>query len=184
MAEIYAGAETVFVWLGNEDDITASAIRCLESLARLNDVSFDELPLSEIDASIGFRPWFPNRNDRTYIPLDVCRSFKRLFCERPWFRRVWVYQEISMAYRATVICGTHAIDWDILYTACNTIRALKIHEGERGTPRDASVVITHILSMGRRREDILGCEAYKKPSSKAPLSIIQLSNNCYVNFVL
>ena len=155
MAEIYAGAENVLVWLGNEDDITASAISCLESLARLNDVSFDELPLDEIDARIGFRPWFSSRNDRTYIPLDVWRSLKRLLCERPWFRRVWFYQEIAMAYRATVICGTHAIDWDILYTACNTIRALNIHEGDRGTPRDASFIIAHIDSMGHRREAIL-----------------------------
>lgn len=56
MAKIYAGAENVLVWLGHEDDSTTSAISCLESLVRLRDVSFDELTLSELDASIGFRP--------------------------------------------------------------------------------------------------------------------------------
>ena len=73
-----------------------------------------------------------------------------------------------MAYRATVICGTHAIDWDILYTACNTIRALKIHEGDRGTPRDASFIIAHIDSMGRRREAILRLRGRQETEFQGP----------------
>ena len=81
MAEIYAGVENVLVWLGNEDETTASAISCLESLARLKDKSYDELPLDEIDPSIGFRPWFSNRNDRTYIPHNHWCSLKGLLCE-------------------------------------------------------------------------------------------------------
>ena len=171
MAEIYARAENVLVWLGVEDDITASAISCLESLARLRNVSFDELTLEEIDASIGFRPWNSNKNDRTYIPHDHWRSFKRLLCERPWFRRVWVYQEIAMAHRATVICGIHAIDWDILYTACNTIHALNIHTGQRGTPRDASTIVAHILSMGHRREAILRLRGRQETELQGPATI-------------
>ena len=168
MAKIYSGAENVLVWLGDEDDITANAISCLESLVRLRDVSFDELTLDEIDASIGFRPWLSDKNDRTYIPHDHWRSLKRLLCERPWFRRVWVYQEIAMAYEATVICGTHAIDWDILYTACDTIHALNIHAGQRGTPRDASFVIAHIRLMGKRREAILRLRGEQETESQGP----------------
>ena len=101
MADIYANAEKVLVWLGDENRATANAISCLESLARLSDLSLDELVLNK---DLGFRPWLSEKDDRTYIPHDHWRSFKQLLRERSWFRRVWVYQEIVIANRATVIC--------------------------------------------------------------------------------
>ncbi len=73
-----------------------------------------------------------------------------------------------MAYRATVICGTHTIDWDILHTACNTIHALNIHTGTRGTPLDASFIIGHISSMGHRREAILRLRGRQETDFQGP----------------
>lgn len=32
---------------------------------------------------------------------------------RPWFRRVWTYQEIELARKATVLCGSSTVDWVI-----------------------------------------------------------------------
>jgi hypothetical protein len=31
---------------------------------------------------------------------------------RPWFRRVWVIQEVSLSKRADLICGSTTVDWD------------------------------------------------------------------------
>ena len=33
---------------------------------------------------------------------------------RPWFSRRWIIQEVALAQRATVYCGTVSMDWDVL----------------------------------------------------------------------
>lgn len=131
MAKIYTRAKRVLIWLGDEDENTANAIYCLKSFARLKDVSLGELALKGLDADISFRPWLLDGNNKAHIQHVHWRALKQLLLERPWFRRTWVYQEIVMATKAIIICGTHIIDWDILYATCDTIDALNIYTGER-----------------------------------------------------
>lgn len=37
-----------------------------------------------------------------------------LLINRPWFCRVWTFQEIKLASKAMVICGDHCVSWDIM----------------------------------------------------------------------
>lgn len=37
-----------------------------------------------------------------------------LLVNRPWFFRVWTFQEIRLASRALVLCGDEAVDWGIM----------------------------------------------------------------------
>jgi hypothetical protein len=32
--------------------------------------------------------------------------------QRPWFRRIWIVQEVAFAPKATVLCGKDSMDWD------------------------------------------------------------------------
>jgi hypothetical protein len=36
---------------------------------------------------------------------------------RPWFRRVWIIQEVAISSKATVVCGEEQIDWWLLFYA-------------------------------------------------------------------
>jgi hypothetical protein len=127
----------------------------LKSFARLKDVSLGELALKGLDADISFRPWLLDGNNKAHIQHVHWRALKQLLLERPWFRRTWVYQEIVMATKAIIICGTHIIDWDILYATCDTIDALNIYTGGRRGGKDPSHIVERILSMEDKRKALL-----------------------------
>ena len=174
MAKIYNRAERVLIWLGDEHKSTANAIQCLESLAQLRNVSPHEIAFGGLDADIGLRPWLLNCGDRKYIPHEYWRALKQLLLERPWFRRAWVHQEVAMSHRATIICGAHTFEWDLLFTACNTIDTLMIHTGERGSGKDVSHIVGRVLSMEHTRTAVL------KPSGRQE-SKIQKARSRYLS---
>ncbi|KAK0750814.1 heterokaryon incompatibility protein-domain-containing protein [Schizothecium vesticola] len=106
MAEIYRHAETVRVFVGDEGD-TATLFRFLN-----RDVIIGE----GIDKAA----------ERCEIPiLNLLRAYVD-FSLRPWFSRVWVYQEFLLASRSPVWhCGVHSAvndslrrDLEMLYTRC------------------------------------------------------------------
>ncbi|KAF2474923.1 uncharacterized protein BDR25DRAFT_255455 [Lindgomyces ingoldianus] len=43
------------------------------------------------------------------------------FFELPWFRRVWVIQEIAVSRAVKIVCGKWTIDWEDLYHATDII---------------------------------------------------------------
>lgn len=51
------------------------------------------------------------------------------FYDQPWFQRLWVVQEVLPAREASVICGTHSIDWHLVKAAAAwyTYKAGLIH---------------------------------------------------------
>lgn len=52
-------------------------------------------------------------NDSSVPPLgdDIWTSIRSLF-DLPWFRRVWIVQEVVAAPVVNIICGKWVIDWD------------------------------------------------------------------------
>ncbi|KAF2792951.1 HET-domain-containing protein [Melanomma pulvis-pyrius CBS 109.77] len=101
MKSIYETAFQVIVWLGEETpNMTKIVFSTLE-----NNIVLD--PSNEaIDYELLHRitpqQWF-------MLGLDIMR--------RPWWRRMWVIQEIAVAKRALVMCGPHVADWKKLESA-------------------------------------------------------------------
>jgi hypothetical protein len=86
MGDIYRRAETVIVWLGNgseDSDTLMDFLRTLPSNAKVHSAG----QLLSRDSQARYR-----------------ELLKKLL-NRPWFRRVWVIQEVAMAQRAIVACG-------------------------------------------------------------------------------
>ncbi|KAI0144748.1 hypothetical protein BJ166DRAFT_583014 [Pestalotiopsis sp. NC0098] len=52
----------------------------------------------------------PSCEERPRAPSNM-DSFRALF-QRPWFRRVWVLQEIAFAQDAVFVCGPSEVSWD------------------------------------------------------------------------
>ncbi|KAF2498158.1 HET-domain-containing protein, partial [Lophium mytilinum] len=44
-----------------------------------------------------------------------------LLLRRPWFKRLWVIQEVVVSKQATVICGNRSVDWNHLFDACQVL---------------------------------------------------------------
>lgn len=93
MAQIYQGALRVVVYLGPSADDSDEAMHWIR----------------EIDQPSDYGAW-PSREERPRGPLNM-DSIRALF-QRPWFRRVWVLQEIAFAQDAVFVCGQSEASWD------------------------------------------------------------------------
>lgn len=87
MSKIFAGAKCVVVYLGPDSN---RDVRLL----------FDRLQYGKPSVQDG-------------IP----QSSVSTFLSRPWFLRVWVLQEVAVAKRAMIMCGSATLDWRYLSVA-------------------------------------------------------------------
>jgi hypothetical protein len=62
--------------------------------------------------------------------VEVAQALQSFF-QRPWFYRVWIIQEVSMARRATIFCGDDVIAWDTFCIACRQIQHIVDRTSER-----------------------------------------------------
>jgi Heterokaryon incompatibility protein (HET) len=92
MADIYAQAEKVRVWLGKESEDSPAAIKFIQRLLTLE--KFDQLSKDPVSAE----EWDALRN----------------LVQRPWFKRRWIVQEIAYARKARVYCGRDELPWENL----------------------------------------------------------------------
>lgn len=90
---IYRKATKVIVWLGTEDQDTDQAVQLVEHF-------------SETDFPAG-------------IDIQSLLMLTSLF-GRPYWKRVWIIQEISVAINIEVYCGKYSISWGKLMNAAET----------------------------------------------------------------
>jgi hypothetical protein len=64
----------------------------------------------------------PASPNQEYMTLLGGRALAALL-EKPWFTRSWTFQETVSARSATIMCGSHEVQWDILYQACKFMQA-------------------------------------------------------------
>ncbi|KAK3077745.1 hypothetical protein LTS18_009430, partial [Coniosporium uncinatum] len=96
MSIIYGQATSVCVWLGDASNDSDSAMEFIED--RIADLpTFDKL----VESKETLARW---------------RALQALMT-RPWFERRWVVQEIALARRATLHCGSKQISWTSFATA-------------------------------------------------------------------
>ncbi|KAI1775463.1 HET-domain-containing protein [Hypoxylon cercidicola] len=101
MRDIYASAEQVIIWLGEEDDETSLVFDTLSVLATQSHRQGDEQDKELLDATRLCSGFFSGLADR-----------------RPWLSRVWIIQELAMAKGdPLVVCGRKSITWSTLMKA-------------------------------------------------------------------
>lgn len=135
--DIYRGADVVNVWLGEEDERTASAISYIQHL---------------LDA-------FPNPDERDEAGDEVPRVVQTLgiltlkcggwmafreMLERLYFRRMWIVQEVALGKKVVVFCGSHSVTWNELAKAALCL------ETDDGHQHEAHRVVRSISGMKRR----------------------------------
>lgn len=91
MAEIYGNAVRVCIWLGDATNTSQVALRFIKKEV-LQLQNFDDLCES------------PEASSKWRALLQLM--------QRPWFSRRWVVQEIALARKAVIYCGTDKISWN------------------------------------------------------------------------
>ena len=109
MSEIYSKAHSVTVWLG-ESGNGSDLIMNPGTVAALNE-------------KLGDFPSYTSSTDviRFDLPATtdpIWQAIGRL-CERDWFYRTWVVQEVALARKVDVLCGRQWLDWNSLITLVN-----------------------------------------------------------------
>ena len=109
MGDIYQLADRVIVWLGTEKDDSTHVLKTLSQLS--SNVKVDYLNLSISPASANSDPqWSDTSKLLPYSRQEIWDIDALL--RRPWFSRLWVWQEVRLAKsNAVVVCGWDSIPW-------------------------------------------------------------------------
>ena len=110
MANVYANAFAVVIWLGQEDEYTMPALKLLDILGSKDlDYLKQVDPLSPFGAS-------SKQEVGLLIEDKDWEALAQLF-KRTWFSRIWILQECRMARAGVYFCGNNVVDQQKLYTA-------------------------------------------------------------------
>ncbi|MDI1490377.1 MAG: hypothetical protein OHK93_001579 [Ramalina farinacea] len=122
MAEIYKTAKQVVVWLGRADDAAGIAIRLFNKIA--SNVEFE----SQSDRIVCRSPAEEDHWANLELPLPFDHTewaAMRSFTSRPWFSRLWVWQEIVQE-EVVFMCGRYQLSKAIMELVATTVsRKLK-----------------------------------------------------------
>ncbi|KAI5924621.1 HET-domain-containing protein [Camillea tinctor] len=119
MGDIYSLCSRVIVWLGEHDSFTESAFKGIKFMASRSHIGekFNYYDWRQVKSDE--KPDSPSRRVLLKKRLNTIESgaaFNSLF-SRPWFRRVWVIQEVALSPSAIVMCGKFQINWDLIAKA-------------------------------------------------------------------
>ena len=139
MGRIYSMAERVIVWLGPSDHDTARLWCLLLELGRLRDFGNHEVYDLALKNQSNDFPRLGSGVDVNAKVLDMSsdktrkqlpdlpplkdplwQAVKRYF-DRPWFHRIWTFQEVLMSRKCAVWCGEFFMSWRILQNACQAM---------------------------------------------------------------
>ncbi|ESZ98830.1 ankyrin repeat and SAM domain containing protein 6 [Sclerotinia borealis F-4128] len=117
MDAIYKAAEEVIVWLG---DGTENTDFTMNSMTRLQEF---RLNLGG-DWRGAAKVWLHFQQSIMYKYEERSRLGMSELLERPWFRRIWILQEIANARVATVCCGKFSVSARIFAQFPDLVRTI------------------------------------------------------------
>ena len=123
MGEIYSSASSVLVWLGPGDQRTGHVVELSRKLCSIAEqYAVQGVPATSMDLRGDIWDGPAAISDyqlakRDSIALDFDFRGMDEFYNQSWFKRLWVIQEVALARRITVRCGSHEIAWETLVTA-------------------------------------------------------------------
>ncbi|KAL8770345.1 MAG: hypothetical protein Q9209_003981 [Squamulea sp. 1 TL-2023] len=130
MADIYKSAEKVVIWLGPDENNSTLAMACLDALAlkiKVDWKHFKIMPATEKTDTV----WLDLEQPAPFHD-DIYRSIV-CFLERPWFGRLWIWQEVLLgANRAHLVCGKDTMSWKAFRKAILCLRRRKEPENIDG----------------------------------------------------
>jgi Heterokaryon incompatibility protein (HET) len=115
MRDIYSRSIKVIIWLGPSDFPSHEAMLILSNVVG----KLDRKKAQEMDRHRKLIPLLMSLRKIERPLLYFVGSFLEndhspviRLLQRPWFRRIWIVQEVAFAPEATVLCGKDSMDWD------------------------------------------------------------------------
>ncbi|PTB66809.1 hypothetical protein BBK36DRAFT_1158765 [Trichoderma citrinoviride] len=120
MGDIYKQADRVLFWLGAGTDETDIFIKSMQLLHRLcirypcKSCKLDDSRWEDLwkDVQLQLKATHGNSNLESRQ-----RQGLEIILDRPWFRRVWILQEVANAKSALLYCGTQSVSVRVLSIA-------------------------------------------------------------------
>jgi len=119
MGDLYQTATLVIVWLGAEDSTISDALVVMERLGSIGEVPRSREHFNELKATtgqLGISVLKDRDNRPTTLGIEPITNRQWLawvaLLHRPYFQRVWVIQEVTLARSITVLCGRKTIEWE------------------------------------------------------------------------
>ena len=129
MSEIYVKASYVYVWLGSSDHHTEMVMKALKLELRRyynRTISPAEPKANDVQlhqqSATGLLE--PNKDNKDTTDLETkpaplsTESWNRFF-GNPYWRRLWIVQEIMLARYIRLMCGETLLSWDELRRFCS-----------------------------------------------------------------
>ena len=110
MAAVYSMARQVIVWLGPESQNSTLALRALDHLGSQVRVDWNTLKMTSVLTRQLITQFDETFDDETW------KSAVHLL-GRPWFERLWVWQEVRLAKEVCLFCGNEGLPWESLRRA-------------------------------------------------------------------
>ena len=155
MHQIYENSQVTWVYLGDPNLEFMMGIRAAYALSQMKDWESDKVPTTLRDcpeyflleeAQGGMTDW-PD-----FLP-DPWQSFIKLVAN-PWFRRVWIIQEVVYSERIGFALGKSHLPWAVLVDACKSVSKHK----DRMQPYDhMRMWVQQVLRIEERRQVQLQC---------------------------
>lgn len=95
MGKIYTRAERVVAWLGEETFDSGMALDFIPHLTEVAEVDTESIWLSHLE-----------RDDFLRQMMSLVHLFSR-----PWWKRMWIIQEVALAPDVLVLCGSRHVPW-------------------------------------------------------------------------
>ena len=132
MGEIYDRARCVIVWLGAADEETPVVWSLLKNMlahrgytpTQAHDLYIEQgfdIFLQSADSEDGQAQSM--QTEPVQIPPGTAPGWGivRKFLSRPWFQRMWTFQEVVLSRRCQVFCGEYSMTWRDFSDACKAI---------------------------------------------------------------
>ncbi|KAI0447272.1 heterokaryon incompatibility protein-domain-containing protein [Xylaria telfairii] len=114
MGEIYKKTRQCVVWLGEQSDYTNSAMGLVMDIAN-NDEIVDDFKEGVKSATMEAKSKFRRRFNYIMRGLPKERVVElALLLSHAWFSRVWVLQEVALAPKVIVQCGSQRSNFGVL----------------------------------------------------------------------
>ena len=118
MGSVYSSSACAFIWLGPGDEDSDLALSFIDSLEDIFEHAFHD---NEVDFWDSLDGTFSLSDDQPWAELAALFS-------RPWFNRLWTFQEPIRAPDRMIACGSKVRNWDIVIHAALIFACYKYSE--------------------------------------------------------
>ncbi|KAI7240802.1 hypothetical protein KC330_g1057 [Hortaea werneckii] len=124
MGEIYENAECVFACLGEHADdrsLLFEQLGDLEAAMRAHGVAQEKIDFARgRSLRVPTFTWLGTIG--RVVAYDLCSALNALMRRRYW-TRVWIVQELRLARKVRLLCGSYETNLDVLLVLCNEMEA-------------------------------------------------------------